>query len=58
MDFFKVAPYIVSFILFMMVHDHLQEALQLQFAGAQLVVPNVFTFFDCIPMGSAQVGLA
>ena len=48
MNFFKVAPYIVSFILFMMVHDHLQEALQLQFAAAQLVVPNVFSFFDCL----------
>jgi hypothetical protein len=37
-----------AFVLFMMAHDYLQEMLQLKFAAIGVVLPNVFTFFDCI----------
>jgi hypothetical protein len=46
--YLKIIPYITAFVLFMMVHDYLQEILQLQFSVANLVLPNVFTLFDCL----------
>ena len=44
----KILPYVLAFVCFMMIHDYLQEILQLEFQASELVVPNVFTLFDCL----------
>ena len=40
---YKVLPKVAAFVLFMMLHDYLQEQLELQFEGRDLRLPSIFT---------------
>ena len=44
----RVLPKVSAFILFMMLHDYLQEQLQFQFQGKNLQLPSIFTFLDVL----------
>jgi drug/metabolite transporter (DMT)-like permease len=43
---YRVLPKVAAFVLFMMLHDYLQEQLQFQFESRGLQLPSVFTFLD------------
>ena len=43
-----VLPFISAFVIFMMTHDYIQEILQLEFQTQNAIIPNVFTFWDCL----------
>jgi len=45
---YQVLPKVAAFILFMMLHDYLQEQLELQFRSRDLRLPSIFTFFDLL----------
>ena len=43
---YRVLPKVFAFILFMMLHDYLQEQLQFQFESKSLRLPSIFTLLD------------